>query len=112
MAHALRFHYNLSNGADPCSLHDIVERYIADRNAPIPGTRLVYGAMDVSDMLNMTRRPENFIEDLAEWAADNGTRGDLYDIGKFGYWDCSECGADDLDIWSFRDDCDEDEDEE
>jgi len=112
MAHELQFSYDPKSGGDPRSLDDIVERYIDDRNAPIPGTGLVYGAMPVDEMLAMTRRPEQFIQKLADWAADFGSRDDLYDIGKFGEWHCSECGAEELDIWSFRSDCDEDEDED
>ena len=112
MAHELQFHYDPKSGGDPCSLDGIVEDYIEFRNAPVKGTSIVFGAMDVSDMLAMTRRPEQFIEKLAAYVADFGSTDDVYDISKFGFWDCSACGAEELDIWSFRSDCDEDSDEE
>jgi hypothetical protein len=107
MAHELEFSYNPKNGADPCSLDSIVEEYIEFRNAPVRGTNLVYRQMDVSEMLAMTRRPEDFIETLGSWAATWGSDSQRYDIGKFGWWYCSECGADDIELGSYDDECDE-----
>ena len=107
MAHELEFSYDPKNGADPCSLDSIVEAYIEYHNAPIRGTSIVYRPMDVSEMLSMTRRPEDFIERIASWVGGWGSDSQRYDIGKFGWWYCSECGADDIELGSYNDECDE-----
>jgi len=107
MAHALEFHYDPKNGGDPCDLRDIAKAYIDYRSLPIPGTSIRYRTMDVADMLTMALRPEGYIDTLAAWVADCGTNDMRYDLSKFGYWDCSECGADDIGLGSYDDDCDE-----
>jgi hypothetical protein len=102
MAHELRFTPSEDGFKDRSQLEDVVRKYVE------------HTKMDVSDMLDFVLDPlrEDRLQDLADWASTWGSRDDLYDIGKFGYWDCENCDAEELDIWTFRDDCDEDEDED
>jgi hypothetical protein len=101
MAHSLRFTPS-GEFYDRSAIEDAVRSYVE------------HSKMDVSDMLDFVLDPirPDRLEALADWAADFGSRDDLYDIGKFGFWDCEDCGEEELDVWSFRSDCDEDEDED
>jgi len=101
MAHSLRFTPE-GEFYDRSALEDAIRSYVA------------HSKMDVSDMLDFVLDPirPDRLEALADWAADHGTTSDLYDIGKFGFWYCEDCGDDELSVWSFRSDCNEDEDED
>lgn len=97
MAHTLRFTPSGDYG-DPSVIGAVARKYVEAKR------------MHVSDMLDFMSDPSRAdrLESLANWAAECGSDSDLHDIGKFGYWDCEDCGADELDIWTFGEECDED----
>ena len=95
MAHSLVFG-RFGDGGDPSSLEEIVRAYVADKSP------------HVSDMLDLALDPsrEGHIENLADYAIASGNKDFLYDIGKFGSYDCLDCGKEDIDPL-FDEDCDE-----
>lgn len=100
MAHSLRF-TPVGSGGDPRSLVRIVESFVNYRN------RSEFAKLDVMDVVSMSLRPEEHLERLADYAIALGNDSFLYDIGKFGMYDCEDCGADDIEYGSYDDDCDE-----
>ena len=96
MAHKLAF-TRMGVYEDVSALESVIRAYFDWRR------------VHVSVMLSFLFDPfrEDRLATLAEFAIDAGVDSWLYDIGKFGSYHCEECGADDIDYGSYRDECDE-----
>ena len=98
MAHRLEF---TPTGVweDKSILDSVIRAYLVNRK------------LDVSDMLDFVLDPfrEDRLVALADFAIAYGSDAWMYDIGKFGIYDCVDCGAQDIEYGSYADDCEEDE---